>query len=473
MGNKHSRTNVRYSRRDSAPGGVGETGRSLWLYRGRLSAPCEGTSDIPKVGPPASASPTRSRYRTTTDSSAPIHIRVTNLRQHEKLVFPLVLIEGCVDNLEASNLPDSVLYVQAVAHAAGQGDSNSWVGSVCWPIVCESGHFKAYVHLPHPGVFHIHLRIATISQQLTVHFAPRKTKWIVRFHYQKPRDSYQGFDAPNGVDNSDSDACQRLKFNAMVLQTTVAELFHRAGFSRKTFAVELDGDGFPVIDVLRSKHSTNQARQMTDAQLLTHLNKDVQVSEEHHHHRIKHVVLLGGSHFDPRTQQLSDFRALVGGNVVAASSYGLFTWPRGLHDLTACCFNSDYIAPAFVVDQRSVRQSYWSNYSEGISVLLHLMGLSFGLKYRADGVMRKSFRQATRLLAVMEPRSGKQRVALGRPIGDGRFDKVQRQAFKNVGIVSKEINLDELSIGQLALLCRWINSNSMKHVAKETPATAA
>ncbi|KAE9303910.1 hypothetical protein PF008_g22098 [Phytophthora fragariae] len=431
MGNKHSKTNVRYSRRDSAPDGD--------------------------------------------DSSSPIHIRVTNLRQHVKLVFPLVvLIEGCVDNLEASNLPDSVLYVQAVAHATGQGDSNSWVGSVCWPVVRESGHFKAYVHLPQPGVFHIRLRIATITQQLTVHFAPRKTKWIVRFHYQKRRDSYQGFDAPNGVDNSDSDACQRLKFNAMVLQTTVAELFHPAGLPRKTFTVELDGDGFPVIDVLRSKHSTNQARQMTDAQLLTHLNKDVQVSEEHHHHRIKHVVLLGGSHFDPRTQQLSDFRALVGGNVVATSSYGLFMWPRGLHDLTACCFNSDYIAPAFVVDQRSVRQSYWSNYSEGISVLLHLMGLSFGLKYRADGVMRKSFRQATRLLVVMEPRSGKQQVvALGRPIGDGRFDKLQRQAFKNVGIVSKEINLDELSIGQLALLCRWINSNSMKHVAKETPATAA
>ncbi|KAJ8535032.1 hypothetical protein ON010_g13705 [Phytophthora cinnamomi] len=483
MGNKQSRTNARYSRRDSAPNG--RTRRSLWLQRGRLSAPYERTFDIHEAGRasvPAAAPLPRSDHRTTTNSRAPLHIRVTNLRQHEKLAYPLVLIEGRVDNLDASNLPDSALYVQAVAHATEQV-SNSWVGSVCWPVVRESGHFKAYVHLAHPGVFHIRLRIATATHQLTLRFSPRKTKWVVRFHYQKPHDSYQGFDAPNGVDNSDSDACQRLKFNAMVLQTTVAELFHRAGFSRKTFALELDSDGFPVVDVLRSKHSIGQARRMTDSQLLVHLNTDVQGFEEQKQMKLgspakqphtKHVILLGGSHFDPRTQRISDYRALVGGNVIATSSYGLFTWPRGLNEFTTCCFNSDFVSPEFVIDERSVHQSYWANYSGGISVLLHLMGLSFGLKHRPDGIMHKSFRQATRLLAVMEPRSGKQQiVAIGCPIGDGRFGTLQRQAFKPVGAAREEIYLDELSIGQLALQCRWISPYSMKYAVKEIPATAA
>ncbi|EGZ26674.1 hypothetical protein PHYSODRAFT_292954 [Phytophthora sojae] len=485
MGNKHSRrSNVHYPRRDSAPDG--RMRRSLWLQRGRLSAPCERAFDVPKRGQPslAPASLPKSTHRTTADSRSLLHIRVTNLRQHEKLSFPLVSLEGHVDNLETTKLPDSALYIQTVAHAADQSDNNAWVGSVCWPVVRESGHFKAYVHLAHPGVFYIRLRIGSATHQLTVRFAPRRTKWVVRFHYQKPRDSYQGFDAPTGVDNSDSDACQRLKFNALVLQTTVAELFHRAGFSRKTFAVELDRDGFPVVDVLRSKHSIKQARQMTDSQLLAQLNEDVKRSEELKEelgtdkssqlYRIKHVVLLGGSHFDPRTHRLTDYRALVGGNVVATSSCGLFTWPRGLNELTSCCFNSGSVAPEFVMDQRSVHQSYWANYSGGISVLLHLMGLCFGLKYRPDGVMHRRFRQATRLLTVMEPRSGNQQgVAIGQPIGDGRFDKLQRQAFRPVGAATEEIYLDELSIGMLAIQCRWINPNSMRNVAKETPASAA
>jgi hypothetical protein len=418
----------------------------------------------------------------------PLRIQVKNLRQNENLSFPLVLVEGVVDNLIASGLPDSALYVQAVAHAAERGGSpnNSWVGSVCWPVVRESGHFKAYVHLPHPGAFVVQLRIANTTHTMVVQFTPRRTKWIVRFHYQKPRDSYQGFDAPNGVDNSDSDACQRIKFNAMVLQTAVAELFHQAGFVRKTFTVELDVDGFPVVDVLRSNHSVSQARRMTDSQLLTLLDEDVQVAENAQQEKsdasattrnhVKHVVFLGGSHFDPRTQKLSDYRTLVGGSVVATSVCGMFTWPRNLNELTACCFNSDSVAPELTLDRCSVSQTYWTNYSGCISILLHLLGLSFGLSYRAGGVMHKRFRQASRLLAVMEPRPGKQQcVALSQPIGDGRFDKLQRQALKAVGGTRDEVYLDELSIGELAIHCRWINpnSNNRVHATKATTATAA
>ncbi|KAG7382963.1 hypothetical protein PHYPSEUDO_004198 [Phytophthora pseudosyringae] len=471
MGNKHSRT-VRYSVPDA------RQRRSLWQQEGRLSAPCERTFASPEAS-------TQRVNSCPTGSLMPLQIRVTNLHQNEKLAFPLVLIEGNVENLGGANLPDNAMYVQAVAHGVEQGGglSSSWVGSVCWPVVRESGHFKAYAHLSHPGAFRIRLRIATATHEFAVRFVPRKPKWIVRFHYQRPRDSYQGFDAPSGVDNSDSEACQRMKFNAMVLQTTVAELFHRAGFSRKTFAVELDADGFPIVDVLHSKHSIGQARRMTDSQLLTRLNEDIEAAEEQKrkecgasatYFHFKHIVLLGGSHFDPRTQKLTDYRAIVGGDVIATSGCGMFTWPRRLNELTARCFNSDSIAPELSMDQCSVRHTHWANYSGGISVLLHLLGLSFGLKYRDDGVMCKRFRQATRLLAVMEPRSGKQQlVAVGRPIGDGRFDKLQHQALKPVGAASEGVYLDNLSIGELAVHCRWINPESVKHAAKATPATAA
>ncbi|GMF23379.1 unnamed protein product [Phytophthora lilii] len=100
--------------------------------------------------------------------------------------------------------------------------------------------------------------------------------------------------------------------------------------------MEHDADGFPIVDVLRSNHSTNQARRMTDSQLLKHLNEDAQAADKlkqqecgasSKRYRVKHVVLLGGSYFDPRTQKLSNYRALVGGDVMqlvcAGCSHGL------------------------------------------------------------------------------------------------------------------------------------------------------
>ncbi|ETP43216.1 hypothetical protein F442_09982 [Phytophthora nicotianae P10297] len=483
MGNKHSRKD-----RHSAPDA--RQRRSFWRQRGRLSAPCDRTLESPDIVQPRLPTiSTRPRHQLTNSCPAgyqiPLHIRVTNLRQNEVLAFPLVLIEGTIEHVGDANLPDSALYVQAVTHDVEKEDElkNSWVGSVCWPVVRESGHFKAFVHISHPGKFNIHLRIANATYQLRVRFEPQKTKWIVRFHYQKPSDSYQGFDAPSGVDNSDSDACQRLKFNAMVLQSTIAELFHRAGFARKTFAVELDADGFPVVNVLHSNHTISQARRMTDSQLLTHLTEDIQAAEAQNlkgytkpstASRVKHVVLLGGPHFDPRVHKVSNYRELVGGDMIVNTGFGLFTWPRSLNELTSCCFNCASIAPELTMDQCSVQQTYWASYSGALSILLHLLSFSFGLKYRSDGVMRKSFRQTTRLLVVMEPRSGKkQLVAVGRPVGDGRFYKLESQALKPVGATLEGIYLDELSIGELAIHCRWINPKLVKHVVTTNPATAA
>ncbi|RLN44453.1 hypothetical protein BBJ28_00006127 [Nothophytophthora sp. Chile5] len=415
-----------------------------------------------------------------------IRFWLTNLRENEKLAFPLVLIEGTVENVRPANLSDLDMYVQAVAHEVNQGEtqSNSWVGSVCWPVVRDSGHFKAYVHLPRTGTFRIRLRIATTTSTLTLRFVPRRTKWILRFHYQKPRESHHDFDVTSGVGNADSDACERLKFNALLLQTAVAELFHRAGLSRKTFALELDGDGFPIVSLLRSKYSSTYARRMSDPQLLSLLHRDVKGDEQQdkhdseptRHHRIKHVVIMDDSHLDPRTGKAARFKALLGGDVVASSACNMHTWPRGLEEFTACCINSELVAPGLSVPHCAVRRSFWANYSGGLSVLLQLLGLSFGLRYRTSGVMHKSFREFTRLFTVFEPRSGMQQSATAsRPIGDGRFARLQLRTLKPVGLAPEGAHLDDLSIGELALQCRWINPNTTKrmHAAMATAAVAA
>lgn len=452
---------------------------------------------------------------TTQDADAtepPMRITVTNVRENEGVTHPLVLLEGWVVNMPAkhnnsssnsNDSSDACAYIQASFRECGSPISNSNTnssrrGGLCWPVVPATGHFKAFVLLPKPGAYAIHLQIATVSFVLNLRFAQLPTKYFVRFHYQKPYDSNQGFDAPTEVDSSDNAAIDRIKLNALVLQTAFAELLQQAGGHRKTFALELGDDGLPVVHLLRSQYSTAHARAMDDDELLMRLRQDVMQTETRPAVNrdssnsygdgdndsssqlcFKHVVILGGAHFDRHTREIFGHKELADGNLVVFGSCGLHTWPRALEELTACCLNNTRFLPQVFLRDCAGRGSYWAKYASAISRLLQLLGNSFGLAYQREGVMSAGFHQLNHLLSVFEPTALVHVSTFSHPIGDGRFSLLDQSALVAVDAGSSDedeehvVHLDDLSLDALAVKCAWIVSRSRRRSSSLEPRRSA
>ncbi|TYZ61294.1 hypothetical protein PybrP1_010518 [[Pythium] brassicae (nom. inval.)] len=386
-----------------------------------------------------------------------LNIRVTNVLENEVVTHSLVLLEGCVDNfslVKRGVSAGAIEYVQASTSLIDSPDPefssstrSSTSRGLCWPVVASTGRFKAFVLLPKPGAYEIRLQVASASLLLHICFAPPRARCVVRFHYQKPWDSNQGFDAPPGIDNTDNAAIDRLKLGALLLQTVFAELLHRAGGARRTFALELGDNGLPVVHLLRSQFSTTHARVMDDADLLVHLRQDVlstearligwrrSVGSDEEHVLIKHVVVLGGAHFDAKAGEVYGHKELVDGNVVVFGSCGLHTWPRALSELTASCLDASRFQQHHTFPRGCVTSSRgggwcWSTFACSFSRLMQLVGSSFGLEYQRDGVMRADMRTLSRMFSVFEPAT--QTPTFSRPIGDGRFGFVDTGALSVV-----------------------------------------
>ncbi|GLD93056.1 hypothetical protein PINS_up001648 [Pythium insidiosum] len=256
-------------------------------------------------------------------------IDVLNIADDATLEYPLVLLDGVVRNL---SLPPPLCFVDARLDAQR---------GCLWPIAPASGRFKALVLLPAPGRYAISLQVAGVCARVFhVTYAPDvSSRFRVKFYYQKCADAPAdaGFDAPPGVDNSDHAAMSKIRFNALLMQTAMAEMLRHAGLPPRTFTLETDpSDGLPVVHLLTTtSFSTQEARTMHDHKLIDLVEKDLVAlgHDESPHLKFKHAVILGCSTYNPRTKQPMGHTALGGGKVGLFGSCGLHTWPQHLGQL--------------------------------------------------------------------------------------------------------------------------------------------
>ncbi|KAJ0405061.1 hypothetical protein P43SY_001205 [Pythium insidiosum] len=238
-------------------------------------------------------------------------IDVFNVADDSTLEYPLVLLDGAVRNLSLAP-PGCFLDARLDAQRG-----------CLWPIATPSGRFKALVLLPAPGRYAISLEVAGICVRVIhVTYAPDvSSRFRVKFYYQKCADTPvdAGFDAPPGVDNSDHVAMSKIKFNALLMQTAMAEMLRHAGLPPRTFALEVDGtDGLPIVHMLQTtSFSTMEARTMHDHKLIDLVEKELVAlgHNDHPHVKFKHAVILGCSTYNPMTKQPMGHTALGGGKV--------------------------------------------------------------------------------------------------------------------------------------------------------------
>ncbi|KAF0687233.1 Aste57867_20995 [Aphanomyces stellatus] len=302
--------------------------------------------------------------------------------------YPLLLLEGKFHcNWE---LPDNVLAEVTL------NDSATY-----WP-VSHAGVFKALVLLPAYGRHEICLNIAEAYHILSVEYVPSTRAHRISFYYQKGSGSAGTFDAPPGVDNSVAAAVKKIQFNAMLLQTAMASLLAAQGV-HETFALEVDENGQPVVHVLESSFTDDEARAITDHELMDRVEEDLK-SNGYVTDHAKHIVILGSSKYDVQSKAPKGHTALGGSRVGLFGSCGLHTWASHVGDVMQCFLDATKIDPSLLWDDSAGRGTYAANYSTGIGAVLHELGHTLGLGHASHGIMARGFDDMNCLFSVVKPK---------------------------------------------------------------------
>lgn len=85
--------------------------------------------------------------------------------------------------------------------------------------------------------------------------------------YVKCVDSDGSFEAPPGVANNIEVAREKLAFNARLLQTFTAQDLYKHGFGHRTFRLEENSEGEPLIHVFTSSLKSEEALKMNGGEL--------------------------------------------------------------------------------------------------------------------------------------------------------------------------------------------------------------
>lgn len=339
---------------------------------------------------------------TTTPS---VRVEILNLRDNERLTFPLVLVEGIAARPSpVSDSSDDEAPTIEFIHASVR-DASTASAALSWPVVPDTGRFKALVMLPRPGTHCIQLRVhGELVHELMIRYTHPLSKHIARFHYEKRMNDSRGFDAPAGVDNSDAAALKRVKLGALLMQTCIAEMFHKQGLPRATIALEFDDSEeceVPRADILETTDEDMEGRSQVTA--ITRALRRQTAAAAAEGVTLTHFVHVGSNHFDPATRTVSNHCAHMYDNAFLFSAVTLHTWPSALNEVTKCLLDTRRIDTSTLNEDSAGRGSYWANFATGFGVFMHFFVRRFSRRNSYRGMFGRGFDNVNRLLSVFEP----------------------------------------------------------------------
>lgn len=364
------------------------------------------------------------------DTHKPDHeILILNHSQNETVCYPLVLIEGVINNNAETAGPrrllqmptseisknleserDNEVQIQGSASIknTSQVYQDEWNLQIktgdhqmTWPIV--KGGLKVVVPLT-TGENLIRLkvmdRVNICEFDLKLTYEPLTISRFVRVVYIKCADSDGSFDAPMGVPSDVESAVKRLSFNAQLLQTFTAESLYQHGLGHRTFRIEEDDTGSPKVHIFTSKLMTCEALCMTGDQLYETFSKELKFSSLYDP-RCKFWTFMSCTHYDPPppdqfneklvTKYIKAHTALGGGHVALFGTGGLHTWASNIQELVPCFTNSQMINKLELFDDSGGRGTYWANYATGLGASIHELGHCFDLAHTPKGIMGRGF----------------------------------------------------------------------------------
>ncbi len=271
-----------------------------------------------------------------------------------------------------------------------------------WP--AQGGRFKALVPLT-LGTNALELEVDGVRHAFTLGHEPMENPRFVRFLYILSADGDGTFQAPAGEPNDVESARLRIGTAAELMQTFTAETLHAERLGRRTFSLQRDAEGRPVVEVFRSTLTTAQARAMDGNALWSHFYGEL--SSLPLRNDTIDVAIMSMTHYDGSSGEVFAHTALGGGRLGLFGSGALHTWAQSLDEVVTRFNDGRMIDTTQLFDDSAFRGTHWANYATGIGATLHELGHCLSLPHPANGkgVMAREFDHFNRTFTVTEPAS--------------------------------------------------------------------
>jgi hypothetical protein len=314
-------------------------------------------------------------------------VRITNFSDGETIRYSVPLIRGELSDLSAQ----SVLLTNQTSLRT---ETNSIRGAAF------GGRFVVLADLV-PGPNQLTVRCGEAETRLTLIYKPQTNPYVVRAIYATDESGDTRYQSP--IPDDPQNYREKIGTALLLLQSAWADWMQENGYGRRTFNLELDGEGRVVVYLLRGDRSREAYHELTD---LTWYDAMYRLIErDYPMDRARNVVVAAYTEYKADQKRVFSHTALGGGGLALFGGGCLYTWPNGLSDVVRVFSDATRVDPMRVLDDSCGRGTYWATASTTIGAMGHELGHTFDLPHTTEprGLMGRGFDWFNRSFTRIEP----------------------------------------------------------------------
>ena len=354
-------------------------------------------------------------------------IRVENIKPSATLRYPIAVLRGAATAADGTALPDGT---PITISNPGSTRAEETYQTQVW-----NGHFVLLSQLM-PGNYNaLQINVAGQHQTFPLSYLPQTNPNILRVIYYTDAQGDTDYQTPDPHDLQNFKA--RASTTLKLLQTYMGEEFERAGYGRRSFALELDAQGEVVVHVAKTKQPDSYFFE-GDPDPRDRIYRDVDtLLDKYPTEHARNLVFTNIYRTSTNQDGSKGWRGpgAVGswysGNAVFHTG-NLWAMPATLQDVAKLTLNNRRVPRDLIYDDSGGRNTYWGAFGTGFGVLLHEMGHAWSLAHRDDAftVMSRGFDQANRFFSPREPKSdGTFILSTPQNTSTYRLEQLQRLAY--------------------------------------------
>lgn len=317
---------------------------------------------------------------------------VENYKSQEVVRHGVVLLRGTVEP-GAGKL--------TLRTAAGTGKPVEGTGLV------HDGKFKALVELGEgDNTVELKTEKTGLPLKLKLTYKPITNPYYVRLIWLTDSTGNTDYAVPDESVPQNYEA--RLATAARLMQSFTAERMQELGYGRRTFKLETDRAGKPVVHTVKAPHEASHYYTMgNDNRMWGEIGQFLNVRMPDP--KVKNLVLMSFTRKDPATGRMMAHTALGGGNLGLFGSASMFSWPDSIAGVPAAFLDDRKVDARNVHADSAGRGLYWAVASTTLGATLHEMGHTFGLPHCRDGrcIMTRGFDRLNRFVTFTDPYPGR------------------------------------------------------------------
>jgi hypothetical protein len=224
-------------------------------------------------------------------------VRVTNFSEGETIRYSVPLIRGELSDPAA-------LSVQLTNQTSLRTETHSIRGAAF------GGKFVVLADLV-PGPNRLIIRCGEAETRLNLTYRPQTNPYIVRAIYATDESGDTRYQSP--IENDPQNYREKIGSALLLLQSIWADAMQENGYGRRTFNLELDGEGRVIVHTVRGDRSRDAYHQLADLDWYDRVYRLVE--RDYPMDRARNIVVAAYTEYKPDQNRVFSHTALGGGGL--------------------------------------------------------------------------------------------------------------------------------------------------------------